>query len=156
MRLLPWTPSRSSNNARRTNRFAPPHGLPWATEMRSSPVDIAIDVAREAGGVLVELFTGGVVAEAKGRFDIVTSADRVAEALIARRLRDAFPLHAIVAEESGRHDGSAGCRWYVDPLDGTKNFARGNPSFAVSLALEDDDQLVVAVVFDPIRGELFA
>jgi myo-inositol-1(or 4)-monophosphatase len=123
--------------------------------MRRSPVDVAVDIAREAGVLLAEAFVAGVEAEAKGRFDIVTTADRAAEALILRRLRDAFPSHGIVAEESGRHRGTSGCRWYVDPLDGTKNFARGNPSFAVSLAWEDDERLLVGVVFDPMRRELF-
>jgi len=120
-------------------------------------LDIAVDVALESGARLAERFTAGVRAEAKGRFDLVTDADHVAEQIILRRLRAELPSHTLVAEESGESVGSSSSfRWYVDPLDGTKNFARGYPAFSVSLALEHDGELVVGVVFDPLRQELFA
>jgi myo-inositol-1(or 4)-monophosphatase len=117
----------------------------------------AVDIARESGALLADCFARGVRSEAKGRFDLVTEADRAAEALILGRLRAEFPSHTVVAEESGKHAGSsASCRWYVDPLDGTKNFARGYPAFTLSIALEYADQLVLGVVFDPIRQEMFS
>src|SRR5262245_47234045 len=105
--------------------------------MSSACVDVALDAAREAGAVLEEMFARGVQAETKGRFDLVSQADRAAEAVILRRIRAVFPSHQVIAEESGRHAGcDTGYCWHVDPLDGTKNFARGYPAFAVSIALE--------------------
>jgi myo-inositol-1(or 4)-monophosphatase len=120
-------------------------------------LDVAIDVARESGALLAGRFTAGVQVDAKGRFDIVTEADHDAERVILQRLSSEYPSHAVVAEEGGRRSGTSSTHcWYVDPLDGTKNFARGYPAFAVSIAMECDGELVVGVVFDPIRGELFA
>jgi myo-inositol-1(or 4)-monophosphatase len=115
------------------------------------------EIARESGAVLAELFSRGVSADAKGTFDVVTEADHVAEKIVLDRIRRAFPSHGVIAEEGGGYRGSSSShRWHVDPLDGTKNFVRGYPAFSVSLALERDDDLILGVVFDPIRGELFA
>ena len=125
--------------------------------MNNAHLEIAIDIAQESGAHLAERFAAGVYAEAKGRFDIITDADHAVEHIILRRLRAECPSHTIVAEESGESAGTSSTyRWYVDPLDGTKNFARGYPAFSVSLALERDGELVVGVVFDPLRRELFA
>lgn len=99
--------------------------------------------------------------EYKGVVDLVTDTDREVEALVVEQLRRAFPDHCIVGEE-----GSAGQQparpqpgqyaWYLDPLDGTTNFAHGHPHFAVSLALGRDDALLLGLVADPVRGETFA
>ena len=92
----------------------------------------------------------------KGEFDLVTEADRTSEKLIVQRLRAAFPSHSIVAEEGGGGHGSdPEYVWYVDPLDGTTNFAHGFPVFNVTLGLERAGELVAGVVFDPTRNELF-
>src|SRR5262249_43049020 len=107
-------------------------------------LDIAVDVALESGTRLAERFAAGVRVEAKGRFDLVTDADRIAEQIILGRLHAELPSHSIVSEESGESEGSSSSyRWYVDPLDGTKNFARGYPAFSVTLALEQHGELVV-------------
>src|SRR5262245_49352522 len=99
--------------------------------------------------------------EYKGAIDLVTDTDRAVEALVVERLRQAFPDHLIVGEE-----GSAGqtpprpragqYAWYIDPLDGTTNFAHGHPHFAVSLGLARDGELLLGVVVDPLRSETFA
>jgi myo-inositol-1(or 4)-monophosphatase len=86
----------------------------------------------------------------------VTEADRASEALIVERLRAHFPSHAIVAEEGGGHETASEYRWYVDPLDGTTNFAHGYPVYNVSIGLERAGELVAGVVYDPSRGEMFA
>jgi myo-inositol-1(or 4)-monophosphatase len=91
----------------------------------------------------------------KGAVDLVTDADRDAEALVIEALRRAFPDHGIVAEESTPQPGASSYRWYVDPLDGTTNFAHRYPYFAVSLALLRDSEIVLGVVYDPLRDELF-
>jgi myo-inositol-1(or 4)-monophosphatase len=117
---------------------------------------VAIAAAHEAGALLVSLFRSGLAIERKAEQDLVTEADRRSEALILERLKAAFPDHAIVAEESGLHAAGSGYCWYVDPLDGTTNFAHGYPVFNVTLGLEKDGVMICGVVFDPNRGETFA
>lgn len=114
----------------------------------------AVQIAREAGALVLAAF-GQTQSEAKGRFDLVTPADRAADAHILQRLRERYPGCAVVAEESGVQAGTADLRWFVDPLDGSKNFVRGYPAFAVSLAAADARGLLAGVIFDPLRDELF-
>src|ERR1700761_3317285 len=117
-------------------------------------LDAAIEIAREAGQVLMA--HRGVEFELKGAFDLVTAADRASEQLVMKRLRERFPQHGIVAEEGGRAEMQAALRWYVDPLDGTTNFAHGYPMWNVTLALARHDEVVAGVVYDPLNRELFA
>jgi myo-inositol-1(or 4)-monophosphatase len=91
----------------------------------------------------------------KGEVDVVTDIDRQAEALIVEAITTAFPDHGLVTEESGSLEGTGDHRWYVDPLDGTTNFAHGYPQFAVSLALAQGEELILGVVYDPLREERF-
>jgi myo-inositol-1(or 4)-monophosphatase len=125
-------------------------------------------IAEEAGARLREFLAQGVETEYKGDVDLVTVADRTAEKLIRERLSEAFPGHGIYGEEGTRERLDGEFRWYVDPLDGTTNFAHGLPQFCVSLGLEQrqvqrqkgaetglDGTLVAAVIYDPMRDELF-
>jgi myo-inositol-1(or 4)-monophosphatase len=118
-------------------------------------LDTAVEIAREAGALVADYFARHIPFETKGEYDLVTEADRASERLIVERLSRHFPSHAIVAEEGGGHENASGYRWYVDPLDGTTNFAHGFPCFNVTLALEAEGELVAGVIFDPIRNELF-
>jgi myo-inositol-1(or 4)-monophosphatase len=119
-------------------------------------LDIAVEIARESGALLAQLSRQPREISYKRKSDIVTDADRRSEAMILERLRGYFPEHAIVAEESGtRKTGSDYC-WYVDPLDGTTNFAHGFPVYCVTLALAYRDEVIAGVVYDPNREELFA
>jgi myo-inositol-1(or 4)-monophosphatase len=114
-------------------------------------------IAREAGALLMGHFARRVTIEYKGEVDLVTVADRSSEELIVSRLRARWPEHGIVAEEGTRTDPGAEYRWYVDPLDGTTNFAHGYPVFCVSIALtRQDGQLEVGVLYDPTRDEMFS
>jgi len=113
-------------------------------------------IAREAGALLMEHFRKSVKIEYKGEVDLVTIADRQSEALILERLRARWPGHDILGEEGGLHDQGSDYRWYIDPLDGTTNFAHGFPVFCVSMALEHRGQRIAGVVYDPTRDELFA
>ena len=114
-------------------------------------------IAREAGALLMSYFDRHIKIEYKGDVDLVTAADRASEKLIAERLHARWPQHGIVGEEGTRTDTSAEFRWYVDPLDGTTNFAHGYPVFCVSIALaRRDDEIEVGVLYDPTRNELFA
>lgn len=119
-------------------------------------VESAIEIAHEAGSLLRNYFERRVQFELKGDFDLVTEADRASEKLVIERLKAVFPGHDILAEEGGGHDNSAEYRWYVDPLDGTTNFAHGYPVYNVTLALERAGELIAGVIFDPNRDELFA
>jgi myo-inositol-1(or 4)-monophosphatase len=122
----------------------------------SSPLERAIEIAHEAGSLLRYYFERHVRFELKGDFDLVTEADRASEKLIVERLKASFPGHGIMAEEGSGHESSSEYRWYVDPLDGTTNFAHGYPIYNVTLALEKAGELIAGVIFDPNRGELFA
>ena len=139
--------------------------LPAAeSEPNLTYVPKASEIAREAGARLHEYFLQGVETEYKGDVDLVTVADRTVEKLIRTRLAQVFPGHGIFGEEGTRERLDAEFRWYVDPLDGTTNFAHGFPQFCVSMGLEhrpagtkspDDGILVAALIYDPMRDELF-
>jgi myo-inositol-1(or 4)-monophosphatase len=119
-------------------------------------LSFAESLAREAGALLREGHGKAANIEYKGVIDLVTEYDRLSEELILSRLRAEFPTHRIYAEESGASGQEGDYEWLVDPIDGTVNFAHGLPIFAVSLALTHRRQLVMGVVYDPLRDELFA
>jgi len=121
-----------------------------------SYLETAVEIAREAGALLANYFERHVPYELKGEFDLVTEADRASERLVVERLRSHFPQHSIVAEEGGGHESSSEYRWYVDPLDGTTNFAHTFPMFNVTLALERAGEMIAGVIFDPLRQEIFS
>lgn len=120
-----------------------------------SYVEVAAGIAREAGALINGFLARRIGYELKGEFDLVTEADRASERLIVEHLEKEFPTHAIVAEEGGGQCGSSEFRWYVDPLDGTTNFAHGFPAFNVSMGLERAGELIAGVIYDPTRDELF-
>jgi myo-inositol-1(or 4)-monophosphatase len=121
----------------------------------ASFLETAVEIARDAGALLANYFERRVVFELKGEFDLVTEADHASEKLIVERLSGHFPSHSIVAEEGGGRETASDYKWYVDPLDGTTNFAHGFPMFNVTIALERAGEMIVGVIFDPIRGEMF-
>lgn len=114
----------------------------------------AATIAREAGAILMR-HRGRVRIEYKGEADLVTAADRASEDHITARLRACYPDHALVAEEGARVKAAGGYCWYVDPLDGTTNYAHGLPFFAVSLGLEYHGKMVAAAVYNPPLDEMF-
>ncbi|MDX5364201.1 MAG: inositol monophosphatase [Pseudazoarcus pumilus] len=119
-------------------------------------LNIAVKAARRAASVINRASTqlDLLTVQSKSPNDFVTEVDRAAEAAIIEVLREAYPEHAILAEESGRSGDSEYC-WIIDPLDGTTNFIHGFPQYAISIALARNDVLEQAVVFDPVRNELF-
>jgi myo-inositol-1(or 4)-monophosphatase len=123
--------------------------------------DTAVELARAAGAILREGYGRAHRPERKGRIDLVTEYDRRSERLVIEGIRERFPGHAILAEESGAYaggpaDGPGAVRWIVDPLDGTTNFAHNYPFFCVSIAAEVEGRLAAGAVYDPVRDELFA
>jgi len=122
-------------------------------------------IAREAGALLMHYFHQHLKVEYKGDADLVTAADRASEVLIRERIQQQFPGHDVLGEEQGLNDQGSEYRWYVDPLDGTTNFAHGYPVFCVSMALERRTRggsgdgtgvRIAGVVYDPTRDELFS
>ncbi|MGB8581254.1 MAG: inositol monophosphatase family protein [Candidatus Sulfotelmatobacter sp.] len=127
-------------------------------------------IAREAGALLMHYFHQHLKIEYKGDADLVTAADRASEKLIRERILAQWPGHDVLGEEQGLSDQGSDYRWYVDPLDGTTNFAHGYPVFCVSLGLEyrgleyhapaqrssgQHASRIAAVIYDPTRDELF-
>lgn len=125
---------------------------------------VAEGIARQAGALLRGFYEKGVATEYKGDVDLVTEADRASEALIREKLQAAFPSHGVYGEEGTRDQMESEFRWYVDPLDGTTNFAHGFPAFCVILGLERrapglaasaDGEMIAGVIYDPLRNEMF-
>jgi len=117
---------------------------------------IAVKAARRAGGIIIRAGRNldVIVAREKAANDFVTEVDREAEQAIIRTLREAYPTHAILAEESGA-SGTSEFQWIIDPLDGTTNFLHGFPQYAVSIALSHKGIITQAVVYDPVRNDLY-
>ncbi len=113
-------------------------------------------IARAAGALLDEKFKERIGFTYKGDADLVTEADKSAEKLITDAIIRQFPGHDLFGEEGTRTNKGSDYRWYIDPLDGTTNFAHGFPVFCVSLGLEFKGELIAGVLYDPTRDELFA
>ncbi len=117
---------------------------------------IAVKAARLAGGIVIENLghLSKTDVRAKAEFDFVTKVDRWSEEAIMTSLRERFPDHRFLTEESLKEE-PGGYRWIIDPLDGTTNYIHGYPIFSVSIALEYERKIVLGVVLDPFRDELF-
>jgi myo-inositol-1(or 4)-monophosphatase len=120
-------------------------------------LNIAVRAARNAGDIIVRHSTriDELTVASKERNDYVSEVDRQAENEIMAVIRKAYPDHGILAEESGRHGDNDEFLWIIDPLDGTTNFLHGFPQFSVSIALQHKGRLEQAVIYDPMRQELF-
>ena len=124
--------------------------------MTTNYLEVAVEIAREAGKILCEEIDRPPDISYKGDVDLVTQADKRSERLIVERLTKYFPSHAVAAEEGTGHEGASDFRWHVDPLDGTTNFAHGYPCFCVSIALAERDTILAGVIFNPYHDELFS
>ncbi|MCB1859957.1 MAG: inositol monophosphatase [Gammaproteobacteria bacterium] len=119
-------------------------------------INIAIRAARSAGNLLLRYYdrVDTLNVSAKGLNDFVSDVDKASEQAIIEVLRKSYPDHAILAEESGEH-GRSDYQWVIDPLDGTTNYLHGFPQFSVSIALKHKGVLEHALVYDPLRDEMF-
>jgi myo-inositol-1(or 4)-monophosphatase len=119
-------------------------------------VNAALTAAHKAGELLRANWMQVKRIEVKSDLtDIVTNIDKESEAMITNFLRSTFPDHRIIAEESPAAQGKEPYCWYIDPIDGTTNFAHTHPHFSVSIALAQDTSVIVGVVYDPLRDETF-
>ena len=120
-------------------------------------VNTAVKAARKAGSIIVRHIDqlDQLTVEVKGRNDFVSSVDKLAEEEIIYTIKETYPDHAILGEESG-HQGESDYQWIIDPLDGTTNYLHGFPQYAVSIAVKHNNAIQHGVIFDPLRNELFA
>lgn len=120
-------------------------------------LNFAIEIARDAGKILLQKFGRKINISKKGEIDLVTEADLASEKFIIEKIKSYYPKHSILAEESGQAVllGDSKWKWIIDPLDGTTNFAHGYPCFCVTLAVEHKEEIVIGVTYDPTRDELF-
>lgn len=117
---------------------------------------LGMDVAREAGQLLLQRYQTGFTIFQKGVVNLVTEVDIAAEKLIVSRIREVYPTHLILAEENHSEVSGVGFKWIIDPLDGTTNYAHGYPVFSVSIGLEFEGEIQWGAVFDPLRDEMFS
>jgi len=117
---------------------------------------VAIRAARSAGRIHLKWLNRTRTVRKSNPIDLVTEADKEAEAAVIESIQRAFPTHAILAEESGASGHRSEHRWIIDPLDGTTNFAHGYPAFCVSIAYEHRGRVQFGVIFDALRREMFA
>ncbi len=119
-------------------------------------LNTAVRAAREAGSIIIRHIDriDSLEITSKARNDFVSEVDRMAEATIINRLAKAYPDHGFLGEETGLKKGNE-FQWIIDPLDGTTNFLRGIPHYAVSIGLKNGDRMEQAVIYDPVKDELF-
>lgn len=115
----------------------------------------AVAAARIAGRYQQSRFASSLDIEMKGDKNLVTEVDKESERLIVEHLLTRFPGHDIVAEEGDYAQGGSSCRWIIDPVDGTTNYAHGYPWFCSSIALQLDGELVAGVIYNPVYDEIF-
>ena len=123
--------------------------------MYAEMLAVAETAAREAGQIL-ESWAGNFTVSEKGRADLVTEADHASQKAIHERISSRFPDHGFLGEEGLLHAGASDYRWVIDPLDGTSNYVHRFPYYAVSIGLQKGSELVVGVIYDSTRDELFS
>ena len=133
-----------------------PAETPPLSRTGRSAMDVALQAARAAGGLLMDRWLTHMEVSYKGRADIVTDVDLAAEKAILDLLRDEYPDFGILAEESEPIRTNSAYTWVVDPLDGTRNYASGVPHFCTVVGLARGDEVVVGVTYDPARQEMYS
>ncbi|MDY6874401.1 MAG: inositol monophosphatase family protein [Chloroflexota bacterium] len=119
-------------------------------------LDFIKQIGRQAGDILENFIGEDLDIRHKSRTDLVTKADHASEDFLIGEIREAFPNHAINAEESGQLAGTLKHQWFIDPLDGTLNYAHGVPIYCVSIAYAYQGELMLGVIYDPTRDEMFS
>jgi myo-inositol-1(or 4)-monophosphatase len=118
-------------------------------------LDFIKTITQEAGEILQSFRGEDLAIQHKSPTDLVTKADQASEQFLIGAIRDAFPDHTINAEESGQWEGAPDHQWFIDPLDGTLNYAHGVPMYCVSVAYAHQGELELGVIYDPVHQEIF-
>lgn len=116
---------------------------------------VATQAAKEAGSILKNHFTQKKNIQSKGKRNLVTDVDLLAEQHILHLLGNEYPDHATLCEESGKAEGTSDYCWIIDPLDGTTNYAYGIPFFTTAIALTSNNEILLGMIYDPLRDEMF-
>ena len=116
---------------------------------------IALKAVKEGGAILMEYLGKVQSIDYKGEINLVTEVDRRSEEVVMGIIKDSYPDHRMLAEETGDSGESSSFKWIIDPLDGTTNYAHGYTCFRISLAIEHEGEVIYAAVYDPVREELF-
>ena len=116
---------------------------------------VALKAVKEGGAILMKYFGKIKSIDYKGEINLVTEADQRSEEVILSIIKNSYPNHRILAEETGESGNSSSFKWIIDPLDGTTNYAHGYPCFCVSLAIEYEEEVIYGAVYDPVKEELF-
>src|SRR4030088_3582425 len=117
-------------------------------------IEVAVEAAKQAAEI-ARRYQSGIEAEIKSDLSPVTKADRECEALITRLLQEAFPSDGLLGEEGSNVPSKSGRRWIIDPIDGTRDYVRGNPLWSTLIGLEDGPDIVAGVVNLPMYGVMF-
>jgi len=120
-----------------------------------NPLEVATQAVKEAGEVLVKHFYSQKTITRKGRGNLVTDVDTLSEKIILDLLKNEYPEHNVLSEESNSFTTVTGYTWIVDPIDGTNNYVFGIPYFCVNVALVNNNDIVLGLTFDPVKKELF-
>jgi len=131
------------------------NSFPLAQSGRSA-LEVAAEAAREAGKILLAHFYSTKTIKHKGKGNLVTDADILSETAVLELLKNEYPRHNVLSEETYSTATVEGYTWIVDPLDGTNNYVYGIPFFCVTIALVKDDDILLGVTYDPIKDELFS
>lgn len=123
--------------------------------MKMIYLDYAIKTARKAGEFIIKRLGKVESISYKGRINLVTDVDKLSEEVIVKSLKKAFPEHSFLAEEIYTKETNSTFKWIIDPLDGTTNYAHGFPFFSVSIALQKEREIILGIVYDPTRNEMF-
>ena len=126
-------------------------------KLSSANINVMVKACRKASKILIRDFgeVEKLQVSIKGPGDFVTASDKKVEKILIEELQKARPNYSILSEEIGQIDNDESFRWIIDPIDGTANFLHGIPHWAVSIALEEDQQIVASVIYDATRDELF-
>ena len=116
---------------------------------------IALKAVKEGSGILMKYFGKVQSIDYKGEINLVTEADLKSEEVILNIIKDNYPTHRTLAEETGESKNSSPFKWIIDPLDGTTNYTHGYPCFCISLAIEHQGEVIYGVIYDPVKDELF-
>lgn len=130
------------------------HNTPKVEPMQPE-LNFITEIALEAGAMLARMQDGDLDVQLKGRADLVTRADKSVEAFLIERVLQRFPTHAIISEESGSHPGDPEHQWFIDPLDGTLNYAHGLRYYCTTIAYARAGQLRLGVIYSPREEECF-
>ncbi|BAL81500.1 inositol monophosphatase family protein [Caldisericum exile] len=118
-------------------------------------LDFILDVVKKSGQIIKKNFKGSILITHKGETDLVTNVDKEVDALIRDEIKKYFPQYGILSEEGGTLQGSSNKVFVVDPLDGTTNFVKGYPNVCISIALMEEKEVILGVIYNPISEDIY-